>query len=215
MRTNAPTLILLLAAFALMPTLAAAQADKTDLQKPFLYDKLIGPEQTVIPARGKSPFDEHLVPINIKHKENLEREVFLVANTNPEVEKIRQQFVGNWKLLFFSSRRGGGELVSRPMTGRIMYDRDGNMAAQLMPEIEPDDIGRRGRYVAYFGKFSIDTEKSEVTHHVEGSNFDHWVNTDLVRRYAIEINESAPDRLTLSLWDGGENIRLVWERLSK
>lgn len=131
-----------------------------------------------------------------------------------QATKPKDAIIGNWELVSFASAREDSALTERPMTGRIMYDDEGNMAAQLMPGGEADENGRR-RYIAYFGKYELDTEKSEVNHHVKASVFDRWVDSTLTRRYEFSTSDAGADRLTLSVWDGAtETTRLVWERLS-
>ena len=207
--------LVILALFVLVSTPGVAQEDSPTLIKPFLYDKLLIETPAITPAE----FDPRAIKGRDSILRTIDRNVhhgtLLGTDAESEAERIRRQFVGNWKLLTFESRGEDGDLRLRPMAGRIMYDEDGNMAAQLMPEAEPDDRGRR-RYITYFGRFSIDATESKITHHVEASIFDRWVGTDLVRHYAFEESESGMGRLTLSVFEGEtETTRLVWERLGE
>jgi hypothetical protein len=120
----------------------------------------------------------------------------------------QDQFTGNWELVTYEIRNRDGALEARGMTGRIMYDAHGNMAAQLMPANTPEGPTVEG-YIAYFATYTIDESKTSVTHHVRGSNIARWVGTDLVRYYAFEDG-----MLTLTLRQNDTVTgRLVWKRL--
>ncbi len=122
-------------------------------------------------------------------------------------EASDEHFVGNWKLVSFYSFPADGEPIDREMTGRIMYDAAGNMAAQLMPDGKTEERVTPG-YVAYFGTYAVDNEAGTVTHSVAGSNFSRWVGMDLVRHF-----EFKDGRLILSLKEEGRVTgSLVWER---
>jgi hypothetical protein len=133
-----------------------------------------------------------------------------------------QSFVGVWQLVSFENideqgRRTPGNLSE----GRIMYDAQGNMAAQLMrpgrplhsaTPTETERAASYGSYVAYYGRYEIDPATSKVVHHVEGALNPNWVKTDLVRYW-----EFSPDRQRLSLSirnaAGRTTGTLVWERI--
>jgi hypothetical protein len=102
-----------------------------------------------------------------------------------------------------------------------MYDAQGNMSAQLMrttrkpmstPATEAERAASYSSYVAYFGRYTIDTAANSVTHHVEGSLNPNWVNTPLVRywRYSPDGNQ-----LMLSTRNaaGRTTGTLTWERI--
>lgn len=122
------------------------------------------------------------------------------------------KFTGHWALVSFENFAEDGTVTERAMTGRIMYDGNGNMSAQLMPKGE-DLAGENRRtrgYVAYFGDYTIDEDVGSVTHHVKGSNIFPWVGTGLVRFY-----EFADGHLMLSLKSGDRVTgTLTWERIN-
>jgi hypothetical protein len=140
-------------------------------------------------------------------------------------------FPGVWQLVSFESRDESGASV-RPMgsaaTGLLIYGVAGDMSVQLM---RPD----RGRfagedwgdgsdaeiraaftgYLAYFGRYAVDPERSTVSHFVEGSLFPNWIGTEQVRHYRLD-----GDHLTLTappIVRGGRRLGsvLVWERLRR
>jgi hypothetical protein len=133
-----------------------------------------------------------------------------------------EAFVGVWRLVSFENiddqgRRTPGNLSE----GRIMYDAQGNMAAQLMrpgraqhsaTPTEAERSASYGSYVAYYGRYELDAATSRVTHHVEGALNPNWVKTALVRYW-----EFSPDRQRLSLSirnaAGRTTGTLVWEKI--
>ena len=66
-------------------------------------------------------------------KLDVKRRAKLVLSKRKDSKEVLEQFVGNWRLVSFESFGQNGEVTRRDMVGRIMYDKDGNMAAQLMP----------------------------------------------------------------------------------
>lgn len=130
--------------------------------------------------------------------------------------ELRESFAGVWTLVSFESFDDSGAVTLRPMSGRIVYDRVGNMAAQLMPDgyaegaRDPELAQQRRGYVAYFGRYELDPERGAVSHHVAGSLIPRWIGTELVRYFEID-----GDLLRLSLRDadGRTTGTLTWRRL--
>ena len=170
------------------PTLAQEKTDG-DLPPRFLYDGAVWPEET----------------------RNLRWSVAPVLSKRKDSKEVLEQFVGNWRLVSFESFGQNGEVTRRDMVGRIMYDKDGNMAAQLMPtnsRQEPEN-GRVPGYVAYFGTYEVDVDEGTVTHLPEGAVFTRWVSGELLRYF-----EFRDERLLLSLKnDGRVTGTLTWERV--
>jgi hypothetical protein len=136
---------------------------------------------------------------------------------------------GTWRLLAAESRDSTG-VPDLPFGGQpeglLMYDPDGNMSVHVMrgnrPPFTSDDV-RGGTtdelcaafegYAGYFGRYTVDTARGVVTHHLRGASFPNWTGSDQVREYRLEGR-----RLTLStppIASGGRSVRfaLVWERL--
>ena len=111
--------------------------------------------------------------------------------------------------------------------GRLMYDRQGHMAVQIMrPGIVPFAVYDRwmgtpeevrtafNGYLAYYGIYTIDAAEKTITHHIRGSVFPNYIGDAVVRAYAF-----SGDRLTLStppMPFGGKKGtgRLVWLRVA-
>ena len=79
-----------------------------------------------------------------------------------------------------------------------MYDADGHVAVQIMRNPRPEfaantmgfpspkdvQIAYKG-YYAYYGRYSVDTEKKIITHHLQGSLRPGDVGKDFVRAYML------------------------------
>ncbi|MDA1052763.1 MAG: lipocalin-like domain-containing protein [Planctomycetota bacterium] len=139
-------------------------------------------------------------------------------------------FAGSWKLISSEMRTSTGEVLyplGEDCVGRIIFDADGNFAAQLMrpgrPEFASGDIVRgtdeeiraayQG-YVAFWSKINVDEAKKELTYEVEGSLFPNWIGHSNLRHYEFE-----GDRLIFKIPPfvmAEKEITgvLVWERVS-
>jgi hypothetical protein len=123
-------------------------------------------------------------------------------------DAVLQRLSGNWDLVkFVNVDESGVEQDAGFEGGRIMYDLAGHMAAQLMRRT-------RERYIAYYGRVTIDAAAGKVTHHVEGSSLANWVGTDLVRYYELSADGN---ELKLSLRDAQGRVTgtLTWRRLPR
>lgn len=129
-------------------------------------------------------------------------------------------FVGTWLLVSQHSRYPDGS--KRPSRGDnaagiLMYDRDGNMAVQLMrtdeharkyTDLAALETAMEG-FHAYFGRYEVDDKEQIVRHYVTGSGFFDYRGSVQVRRYSFE-----GDTLTLeakSPFDDTTRV-LVWRR---
>jgi hypothetical protein len=162
--------------------------------------------------------------------------VTLLAQPRADVERVRRQLIGSYKLISYVSYDQNGVATKLPYSaGQISYDAAGRMSAQLMrdpsapapattqaPQGQPPAQGRgqgrgqgqgaggAGGYVAYFGRYEIDAEKSIVYHHVEGSISSNMLGQAMPRYY-----EFSPDGATLFLQTkNGDRVtgRLQWDR---
>ncbi len=136
-------------------------------------------------------------------------------NSGADLNAISSQFVGNYELVTYQMFRRDGEVIDLDYVGRIMYDEAGNMAAQGMPRDLPTRPRERGQRLqggfAYFGKFSVDLEKSVVVHHVVGSpTTGRWVGGDNVRYFEFKDGLLY---LSLKSADGRVTGTLSWRKL--
>jgi hypothetical protein len=142
----------------------------------------------------------------------------------------KDEFVGTWNLVSWEIRQSDGQIVypyGRDVIGVINYDARGNMSVQVMRSDRPmfaindpqkgtpEEIKTAFEgFSSYFGTYEIDEEKGAVTHHVRGSSFPNWVDSDHIRFFEFSGN-----RLTLrvpSMQVGGiaATSLLIWERLA-
>lgn len=105
-------------------------------------------------------------------------------------QTLREQLIGTWELVSYQTEDDKGNTVypfGKDAKGFIMYNPDGYMSAQL------EKVGRTAYqsgdihngtteemaeaaqgYMAYSGKFEVNEEKGEVTHHMEISMNPTW-----------------------------------------
>ncbi len=139
------------------------------------------------------------------------------AGQGPSQAELRKAFVGTWRLV---SIEGGANPENRGQkpTGLIIYDAQGNMAAQIQPDRPrpkwtgaptPDQAVQAIRgYTAYFGTYTIDDKAKTVTHHRQGMLDGGAV--EFVRKFQMLPG----DRIVLVPVGGtGPETRLTWEKV--
>ena len=149
------------------------------------------------------------------------RQVFLAGAAAPlAAQPIGERFRGAWTLLTYEQLKTGAA-PSSPMgkdaLGRLCYDADGRMSAQLSRRDRPRFASRTRAqgtaeeiraafegFLAYYGPYRIDEKAGTVTHHVECCSYPNWVGTDQVRRYEFDGGH-------LILYAPGD-YKLVWTR---
>jgi hypothetical protein len=148
-------------------------------------------------------------------------------------QAIASRFVGAWKLVSVE----GDDPVS-PMgfdhpSGMIIYDASGWMSGQIAVKRDRRPFAKGptsgtveekaaafDSYFAYYGTYSVDSEKKTVTHHVENHSWPGRRGMDNVRWFEFEGN----DRLILMPVNDGKGgiverdkatYKLVWQRVNK
>ena len=125
---------------------------------------------------------------------------------------IKDRFTGAWDLVSYQVRTPGGEIRQpygdNPL-GRISYDAEGHMSAQLMrrDRQNPASGSSPTAFASYYGTYTIDEKAGIVTHHVQGAWLPSWIGTDQIRYYKFEGN-----RLTLEGDLTSGRAILVWQR---
>lgn len=150
--------------------------------------------------------------------------------TAAAAESSASRLVGTWRLLSFVEERPSGQLLPSGrygpnVDGLIVYDKAGNMAAQLVNPDRPRfaaENATRGTpeevkaafdgYNAYFGTYTVDETSSTIRHRVLANLFPNAAGTEFVRKFKLE-----GDRLTLELppmqIEGEQRIvKLIWQR---
>ena len=153
--------------------------------------------------------------------------VVLAAVQRPSAQQV--SVVGTWKLISYETETPDGKRtfpLGQDVEGLAVYLPNGRVSIQFMkrdrPRFESGDAWRgtfeeeraafRG-FFSYAGRYTLDTARSMVTHHLEIAAAPNYVGTDLVRTYSI-----AGNRLTLKtpqrqLAGQTSSSTLVWERV--
>ena len=138
----------------------------------------------------------------------------------------RDRFIGVWRLISCERKWTDGRVdypYGKTPVGRISYDKQGRMSAQVMTPGRKSTVppgmnlvmGKASEneireavdgFGSYFGTFAVDGD--EVIHHVQVALVPSWVGTDLRRAYRF-IGEK---RLSLTAALAGAKTELIWER---
>ena len=141
--------------------------------------------------------------------------------------------VGAWRLVSFEQPDSSGHMRpawgAKPI-GLIVYQSDGTMAAHGFDERRPSlqattqaagvEAARAAAFAglfAYFGSYTVDTVKRQVTHHVEGAWNTDWIGQDVVRSYRF-LDRDHVELRVVSNADGrlvSNPAVLVWERVRR
>ncbi len=121
-------------------------------------------------------------------------------------DSIAKRFVGAWKLISIEGEDPGFPLGYDHPSGMIIYDASGWMSGQIAVkgDRKPFAAGLRSgtveekaaafdSYFAYYGTYTVDSEKKTITHHVENHSWPGLHGVDNVRWFEFEGN----DRLIL------------------
>ena len=136
--------------------------------------------------------------------------------------------VGTWKLVSASSTASTGERSETPYgpspEGFLTYTVDGRMSSVISyGGRKPLSFGRAGlalqeeqaeafkTFLAYAGRYTLSSD--EVTHHVEVSSIQNYVNKDLVR--SVKFQEDRIVLITPPTPVNGkiQTVELTWQRL--
>jgi hypothetical protein len=134
------------------------------------------------------------------------------------------QLVGTWKLIGASSTTSAGERIETPYgvgpTGFLTYTADGRVSSVISyggrrplsmggGKME-EQVEAFKTSLAYAGRYALNGDK--VTHHIEVSSIQNYVDRDLIRTIKFE-----DDRITLITPPTPVNgkvqtVELVWQR---
>ena len=153
------------------------------------------------------------------------------APKNMTTDQTDRRFIGTWILVTSEFRTSAGKVtypLGEKAVGILIYDTGGRMAAQLMrpdrPKFASGDM-RGGTpeenkaavegYVAYFGRYEVNSINGTIVLHVEASLFPNWLGQDQVRSFEFSADAGTLTLKTLSLLSGGQEMTgvLVWKRL--
>jgi hypothetical protein len=154
----------------------------------------------------------------------------MIESTNMAQSQSAPSLLGTWRLLSFEARDSKGQLqypLGEHVSGLLVYDAGGNMAAHVMKNDRPifaandPDRGTDAEvrtafegHASYFGTYTIDPTMQTVTHHVWGAWYPNWIGSDQVRHFKFEGSRLL--LFTPPLISGGESLEyvLTWERIS-
>jgi hypothetical protein len=128
---------------------------------------------------------------------------------------------GTWVLVDRIDRTAAGQVLDEPNLGAdaigiIIYDRAGNVSAQLMKRHRTDttatpqatqgtnNSAATGGYDAYFGKYEVDVKAHTVTHHLVGAIVLADIGKSLTRGYEFVGGEL---RLSFETTNNGVPVR--------
>ncbi len=141
--------------------------------------------------------------------------------------QTNDKLVGTWKLVSASSTTSKGEPSEPPYgldpAGFLTYTQDGRVTALISFGGRKPLSGGGGTlaleeqaeafrtFLAYAGRYTLTADK--VTHHIEISSIQNYVDRDLVRSVRFQ-----DDRITLvtppTLVNGKvQTVELIWQRL--
>ncbi len=129
------------------------------------------------------------------------------------MEDVTKLIVGAWRLVHSISINADGEKeypFGEDAIGYIYYSDTGIMAVQISRKSRGkgrDPLRLGHDYLAYFGRYEIDTEKQVVRHFVEGQLFPGEHTEVLERQYRFD-----GDLMSLKPVDG-TNREILWQRV--
>ena len=129
------------------------------------------------------------------------------------MENITKLIIGTWRLVHSISINPDGKKeypFGEDAIGYIHYSDTGIMAVQISRKSREGvkDLSHlRHDYLAYFGRYEIDTENRVVRHFVEGEIFPGDHPELLVRKYRFD-----GDLMLLKPVDG-TNREILWQRV--
>lgn len=124
----------------------------------------------------------------------------------------RKEIVGVWRLVHsveFLPDGGKHYPFGEDAIGYIVYTESGVMAVQIARKYRP--IGHcedaSADYLAYFGRYEVNTEKELVRHVLEGQLFPGNHPAVVERKYRFY-----DDKLSLRPWNDGTDREILWQR---
>ena len=127
-------------------------------------------------------------------------------------ERIRDQFVGAWRLVSLDEPGADGAVHRADGTGMLVFTREGRMSVQVMYRSPQAGTSggpvqyTQGGYEASFGRYEIDAGSRQFTYHVEGGLVRSLVGKDLTRLFELSGRQ-----MTVKPSSPSEHWRVVWE----
>ena len=151
------------------------------------------------------------------------RALGLVKQT--QTTRDRHLIAGAWRLSSYELRLKPSGTITTPFgphpTGRILYQANGQMSAQLMPSevaafasddplLATDEEAALAwrNYVGYWGTYTIDARAGIITHHIEGAWLTNWIGQHQTRTFHL-----SGDSLSLEADSAAWHAHLTWKRI--
>jgi hypothetical protein len=158
----------------------------------------------------------------------------LPLSARAQEDSIAKRFIGAWKLVSVEGEDPVFPLGFDHPSGMIIYDASGWMSVQIAVKADRKPFARGLRsgsveekaaaldsYFAYYGTYTVDSEKKTVTHHVENHSWPGRHGVDNVRWFEFEGNDRLILLVPVSDGKGGvidrdkATYKLVWQRVNK
>jgi hypothetical protein len=151
-----------------------------------------------------------------------------IASSAEVLGQGNDKLVGTWKLVSASSTTSAGDRTESPYgpspVGFLTYTADGRVTALISyggrkslsagggTGASPEEQAEAFKtFLAYGGRYTLSGDK--VTHHIEISSIQNYVDKDLVRGVKFESDQivlvTPPTRLNGKI----QIIELIWQRL--
>lgn len=140
-------------------------------------------------------------------------------------------FIGSWSLVSSVFKDENGTVnhpLGEQVQGRINYDANGNMAAQLYSAVRPkfvsDDFTQgsdkelRAAFVnmiCYYGRYQIDEPDQRIIHLVEGCSFPNLIGSRQIRFYIFTDDKLTLRTVPLQIGSSVQIGELVWQRIGE
>lgn len=140
-------------------------------------------------------------------------------------QDVSRRLAGAWRLVSYERTAPDGGVtypLGKDARGRLTYDAQGRMAAQLMRPDRPllarpqsrdgsaDQIVEAYRgYLAYYGTYTVHEKEGFILHQVEASLYPNWVGGEQKRYFRFEGERLVLEADAAALG----RSRLVWEKL--
>ena len=138
------------------------------------------------------------------------------------------KLVGTWRLVSASSTTSTGERIEAPYgpspAGFLTYGADGRMTSLISyggrkrlsfgggtRSAQEERAEAFNTFLAYAGRYTLGDD--EVTHHVEISSIQNYVNKDLVRSIKFDGDQITLTTPPMAVNGKIQTIELVWQRL--
>jgi Lipocalin-like domain len=134
------------------------------------------------------------------------------------VAVLANLLVGTFRLVSLEARRSDGEIshpFGRNPLGMFIFDRDGNLAVQLMSTDQTGDEGTAGSgFTAMFGTYLVDEGQQTFRASLEGASHSALIGTEILR-YVHFSDDLAIFNTPPQMTDGVETTTYItWQKVS-